>query len=93
MPKALARIGLSFACVAIASSAWAVDLRKGLILNFTFDAATGDAVKDLSDGGHDGQLLEGAKIATDVKKNGNGAIRIAAGQQAMEVKTFAALET
>jgi hypothetical protein len=93
MAKTIARYGFSMLCLVVAFSVWSLDLTKGLLLNFTFDEAPGNVVKDLSGGKHDGTLLGGAKIATDVKKNGSGAIRIEAGQQQMEVKTFAALET
>jgi len=75
------------------ASLWSADVRKGLLLNFAFDEASGDVVKDLSGGKHDGTLLQGAKIATDTKKNGKGSLRIEAGLQSMEVKSFAELET
>ncbi|HGJ64596.1 TPA: LamG domain-containing protein [bacterium] len=62
--------------------------KDGLMLYFTFDGDT----KDLSGGGHDGELQSGAKIDKDVKKNGTGALRIDGGNQTMEVKTFKELE-
>jgi len=73
--------------------AHAIDLQKGLLLHFVFDEAPGGVVRDATGKGHDGSLLQGAKIATDTKKNGNGSLRIEAGQQSMEVKSFPELET
>jgi len=41
-------------------------ISDGLILDFSFDEASGDTVMDMTNGGHDGVLKEGAAIINDV---------------------------
>jgi hypothetical protein len=65
---------------------------QGLILYFDFDQAQGDEVNEVIGGEHNGALLEGAAITTEIKKYGTGAIQIKGGNEAMEVETFAELE-
>jgi hypothetical protein len=70
----------------------AAGVKDGLLVFFTFDKAIGDQVTDMSGNKHDGTLKSGAKIVTDIKKYGTGAIRIEGATQQMEVKTFKELE-
>jgi hypothetical protein len=42
-------------------------VRSDLLLYFNFDEAKGDVVADMSGGGHDGTLKEGAEIIGDAK--------------------------
>jgi hypothetical protein len=70
----------------------AVTIKDGLLVFYTFDKATGDQVTDMSGNKHDGTLKSGAKIVTDIKKYGTGAIRIEGATQQMEVATFKELE-
>jgi hypothetical protein len=76
--------------ITIAPCIWAAD---GPILYFSFDAAQGDLVEDMTGVGHDGILKEGAEIVANPKKMGTGALQIEGGNETMEVGTFAALET
>jgi hypothetical protein len=77
-------VALLFVAITLASAA----PRDGLMLYFTFD----DGTADLSGNGHDGNLLGAAEIDNNVVKNGNGALRIGGGSDAMEVETFTELE-
>ena len=76
-----------FAFVAVASCVWA-----NPILYFTFDSADGDVVPDMSGGGHDGVLKEGAAIVGDAR-TGVGALEIEGGNETMEVESFAELDS
>lgn len=67
-------------------------ITDGLMVFFTFDKANGDQIQDMSGGNHNGTISKGAKIVTDIKKNGSGALSIDGGDQTMEVKTFKQLE-
>ncbi|HGJ63978.1 TPA: hypothetical protein ENS27_01170, partial [bacterium] len=80
---------LVFTVVAFTPSVWAVG---GPIIAFNFDSAKNGVVEDVTGGGHNGVLKEGATIVT-TKKFGAGALKIDGGNQTMEVATFAKLET
>jgi len=76
-----------FVFIAVASCVWA-----NPILYFTFDSADGDVVPDMSGGGHDGVLKEGAEIVSDAR-TGVGALEIEGENETMEVESFAELDS
>lgn len=89
--KSLARLGLVIMFLGIATLPLYAAVEEGLLLYFSFDEASGDAVPDMSGGGHNGILKQGAAITADAK-HGPGALQIEGGNETMEVETFAALE-
>ena len=64
----------------------------GLILYFSFDAAKGGKIVDETGGGNDGDIVDGAKIATDEVVHGKGAILFDEGGDSVTVDSFKELE-
>ena len=64
----------------------------GLILYFSFDEAKGGTIEDETGGGNDGDLVKGAKIATDEVVHGKGSILFEAGTDSVTVDSFKELE-
>ena len=64
----------------------------GLILYFSFDEAKGGTIEDETGGGNDGDLVKGAKIATDEVVHGKGSILFEEGTDSVTVDSFKELE-
>ena len=88
--KLFIRLGLVMMFLGVMALPLHAGLEDGLMLHFTFDSGDG---ADSSGGGHDGELTGGAKVIDNVVQHGTGALKIDGGQQAMNVESFAALET
>ena len=64
----------------------------GLILYFSFDSAKGGKIVDGTGGGNDGEIVDGAKIATDEVVHGKGSILFDAAGDSVTVDSFKELE-
>ena len=64
----------------------------GLILYFSFDSEKGGKIIDETGGGNDGDIVDGAKIATDEVVHGKGSILFDEGGDSVTVDSFKELE-
>ena len=67
--KTFARLSIIAMLLGVLTLPLHAAIEEGLLLYFAFDSASGDVVDDLSGGGHDGTLKEGAAIVGDSKIN------------------------